>query len=94
MTDKPNPENSDAWYKLGWFYYTLAWTRMAKLNDPNVQRNKDLAKPLAKESRYYLNEALRYMNEISVRDAFYGQDVKQKKEVIIQNLKNLESISK
>jgi hypothetical protein len=89
-----NPDNSDAWYKMGWFYYTLAWARMDKLNDPEIQRNKSLAVPLAKESVYYLNEALRFMNEIGRRDPFYGSDVKQKKELISQNLKNLQNLIK
>ncbi|MDX2191297.1 MAG: transglutaminase domain-containing protein [Bacteroidota bacterium] len=89
-----NPENNDAWYKLGWFYYTLAWQRMAQLNNPDVQRDRSAAPKLAQEAINYLNESLKYMNEIGRRDPFYSNDVKAKKESIAQNLKTLEKIAK
>lgn len=89
-----NPDNSDAWYKLGWFYFQQAWEKMSKLNDPAIQRNKSLARPLAQEAIYLQKEALKYLNEVNKRDPFYADDVKQKKDIIAQNMKSLEQIAK
>jgi hypothetical protein len=87
-----NPENNDAWYKMGWFYYMEAWKRLEKLNDPILQRDRNKALPLAKEAVANLQNALIYMNEIGKRDPFYGEDIKQKKELIHNNIKSLNNI--
>jgi len=91
---KYNPENSDALYKLGWFYFQTAWQNMAKLNDPAIQRNRALARPLAQAAIDNQNAALKYLNEVSKKDSFYAEDIKQKKQIIAQNMKSLEQILK
>ncbi|MDX2195535.1 MAG: transglutaminase domain-containing protein [Cytophagales bacterium] len=89
---KANPLNADGWYKLGWHYYTLAWKRMEKLNDPKIQRDKNVAVPLANEAIYYLNQSNSYMKQVSGRDSFYGSDAKQKLQINANNIKNLQGI--
>lgn len=89
-----NPDNADAWYKMGWFYFQNAWLNMEKLNNVAVQRNKSLARPLAVSAINYQNEALKYLKEAEKRDSFYDDDIRQKRQIISQNMKSLQQIIK
>ena len=87
-----NPENSYAWYTLGWFHISQAQVRMSKLNNPAIQSNRSVAVPLAKEASELLKGSIKYLNEAEKRDPVYAQDIRQKKDGIAKNLKNLEFI--
>lgn len=89
-----NPENGEAWYRMGWFYFQSAWKNMAKLNDPTIQRNKALARPLAMAAIDYQKQALKYLKEAEKNDPFYAEDIKQKKIVIAKNMESLQQMLK
>lgn len=91
---RTQPDNGEAWYQMGWFYFQLAWEQMQQLNNPNIQKNKSVSVPLAQKAIQYQKEALKYLEEAARHDVFYKEEVKNKKTVIQQNLKTLEHLVK